>query len=368
MRNTMRPSGRSRVGVLAVIAIALLSANASAAPEDDYDAGVTLYLKKDYAGAIAMWRAAAGDGHAKAMNVLGTMYTHGRGVKQNDGEALGWYRKATEVGNAQAMLNLGFAYKTGRGVKEDPGDSFQWYRKAAEAGNAKAMLIVGDRYAKGQGVKQDDEEAFRWYRKAAEADNAKAMVSVGNHYAEGRGVKQDKGAALQWYHKAADAGHVMAMNHVGHRYYDGTGVGRHVKAALEAYLKRLEVSPNDTAAMRAYLCRRELGEKDQATAELKKYRAAHKPAAWPDKILAFLIGEIPDTKLLELAASDNETKQRGQQCAAHFYIGVVKHLDSDKATAIKHLKQCIATGATDHPAYQSAQSHLRRLDETKNPD
>jgi len=364
---------RSRTSALigtAVIATVLLGATASALalPEDDYDAGVALYLRKDYAGAIVMLRAAADRGHAKAMNVLGTMYTNGLGVKPDHAEALRWYRKAAEVGNAQAMLNLGFVYKSGRGVKPDEHESLTWYRKSAEAGNAKAMLILGDAYAHGQGVEQDDAEALRWYRKSAEAENARAMVVVGRWYAEGRGVKQDKVESIKWYRKAANAGNTAAINLVGHRYYDGTGVGRHVKGALVWYLHRLKVSPDGTAAMRAYLCRLELGEKKEAAEELKNYREARELPAWPGPIRAVLSGEIPDTKLLELTASDDETRRREQQCEAHFYIGTVKLIGENREQALAHLKQCVATGATENPAYKSAQSHLRRLGEKAGQD
>src|SRR5256885_17240338 len=58
-------------------------------------------------------RRAAGQGHGAAQNSLGWMYANGRGVDQDDQEAVRWYRKAAEQGYAQAQLQLVFMNDTG---------------------------------------------------------------------------------------------------------------------------------------------------------------------------------------------------------------------------------------------------------------
>ena len=52
--------------------------------------------------------AVAGDAHAQF--VLGGRYAAGRGVPQDDAEAVAWYRLAAEQGHAHAQLSLGFVY------------------------------------------------------------------------------------------------------------------------------------------------------------------------------------------------------------------------------------------------------------------
>ncbi|MEZ5583193.1 MAG: hypothetical protein R3F37_10925 [Candidatus Competibacteraceae bacterium] len=42
------------------------------------------------------------------------MYAAGRGVRQNDSEAVKWYRQAAERGHAEAQNNLEVRYATGR--------------------------------------------------------------------------------------------------------------------------------------------------------------------------------------------------------------------------------------------------------------
>ena len=53
--------------------------------------------------------------HALGQNNLGAMYGTGRGVEQNDAEAVRWYRRAADQGHALAQNNLGVRYRDGRG-------------------------------------------------------------------------------------------------------------------------------------------------------------------------------------------------------------------------------------------------------------
>ena len=76
------------------------------------------------------------------------MYASGRGVPQDNTEAVAWYRKAAEQGDAVAQQGLGYMYANGRGVPLDRIEAALWYRKAAEQGdpNAKrALELLGRR-------------------------------------------------------------------------------------------------------------------------------------------------------------------------------------------------------------------------------
>ena len=44
---------------------------------------------------------------AVAQTLLGMMYQNGKGVPQNDAEAVQWYRKAADQDQAGAQFNLG---------------------------------------------------------------------------------------------------------------------------------------------------------------------------------------------------------------------------------------------------------------------
>ncbi len=52
------------------------------------------------------------------MEVLGTMYKYGIGVKQDYSETGSWFRKAAEEAS-YSMLNMGKLYEKGNGVTQD---------------------------------------------------------------------------------------------------------------------------------------------------------------------------------------------------------------------------------------------------------
>ena len=74
------------------------------------------------------------------------MYRDGRGVAQDDGEAVTWFRRAAEQGNARGQSNFGFMCDTGRGVAQDDGEAVTWFRRAAEQGNARGQFNLGLMY------------------------------------------------------------------------------------------------------------------------------------------------------------------------------------------------------------------------------
>ena len=111
------------------------------------------------------------DRQSKALKMhridLGLMYQNGRGVPQNDKEAVDWFTKAAEQGFAGSQYSLGLMYGNGRGVPQDDKQAVHWYTKSAEQGFAEAQNNLGVMYANGRGVPQDDKEAVDLYTKAA---------------------------------------------------------------------------------------------------------------------------------------------------------------------------------------------------------
>ena len=60
------------------------------------------------------------------------MYVTGRGVHQDDAEAVKWFQQAAEQGYAEAQYNLGAMYFTGGGVHQDFHLSKEWFGKACD--------------------------------------------------------------------------------------------------------------------------------------------------------------------------------------------------------------------------------------------
>ncbi len=120
-----------------------------------------------YATALREFRPLANQGDADAQNNLGALYYHGKGVPEDDAEAVKWYRKAAAQGNAGAQYNLGVMYDKGLGVPQDHAEAVKWFRKAAEQGDADAQNNLGVMYGMGRGVPQDYVQAHMWYSLAA---------------------------------------------------------------------------------------------------------------------------------------------------------------------------------------------------------
>ena len=76
-------------------------------------------------------------------------------------------RVLAEAGDAEAQVTLGLAYSFGRGVPQDDVEAVRWYRLAADQGNGDAQLWLGLMYANGEGVPEDDVTAHMWFDLAA---------------------------------------------------------------------------------------------------------------------------------------------------------------------------------------------------------
>ena len=151
------------------------------------------------------------------------MYANGRGVPQDDAQAVAWYRKAADQGDADAQSTSAGCTPTAKACR----------RTTRRPSNGTARPPTGERrradrprqdVRNGQGVAQDYAQAVKWYRKAAEQGNAGAQTNLGLMYANGQGVPQDYAQAVVWYRKAAEQGNIDAQNNLGLMYANGQGV------------------------------------------------------------------------------------------------------------------------------------------------
>src|SRR6266542_3256017 len=124
-------------------------------------------------------RIRAEQGDAESQFKLGSMYSRGKGVPQDYGEAVRWYRKSAEQGYTKAEYNLSSMYRDGEGVPQDYAEAERWYRKSAEQGDGNAQYVLGYMYYYGYGVAQDKGEANRLFNQAAAQGNEDARRAVG---------------------------------------------------------------------------------------------------------------------------------------------------------------------------------------------
>ncbi len=100
----------------------------------------------------------------------------GRGVPQEDAEALKQYRRAADQGDAMAQSNLGLLYQEGRGTLQDYAQAAKWFRLAASRGDVSGQRYLGLLYRDGNGVAENPVIAYAWLNLATAAGHPKAFA------------------------------------------------------------------------------------------------------------------------------------------------------------------------------------------------
>ena len=90
------------------------------------------------------------------------------------------YRRAAEEGNLKAQLHLALAYWEGRGVPQDDGEAVMWFEEGGQPGLQKAQYYLGVAYWEGRGAPQDYIEAHAWFNLAVAQGDGRARESRDN--------------------------------------------------------------------------------------------------------------------------------------------------------------------------------------------
>ena len=133
------------------------------------DSDLTAYVRGDYETAATQFREAAEQGDAKAQHYLALLYDGGKGVPQDDAEAIKWYGKAAEQGYADAQYNLSMVYYFGKGVPQDYVAAYKWLMLAAGQGEkhaSDAMTAMAEKMS-GEQITAAQEAARAWSEKHA---------------------------------------------------------------------------------------------------------------------------------------------------------------------------------------------------------
>ncbi|MZH40943.1 MAG: sel1 repeat family protein [Nitrospinae bacterium] len=199
-----------------------------------------IFNKKNMPQTLKILNYDAEKGSVGAQYSMGVIHQFGRGVPENDQEALKWYRLAAENDDENAKLLTGLMHQLGRGTPKNDQEALKWYRQFtkkrldeekvrvsklagkdassflkklvndAENGDSKAQFRLGELYQYGLGVTQDNQEAIKWYRIAAENGNSAAQLILGFMYDLGLGVPKDNQKALKWYRLVAKNRNILS--------------------------------------------------------------------------------------------------------------------------------------------------------------
>ncbi len=117
-----------------------------AAERGDPDARIALAIvlikrqdPQDYAEARGWCQQSAKRNENRGEYCLGLIYQHGLGVERDINRAIKMYRQAAGQGNALAMQRLGQIYATGENGQVDRSEAFVWFVGAAINGNQAAL-------------------------------------------------------------------------------------------------------------------------------------------------------------------------------------------------------------------------------------
>lgn len=197
--------------------------------------------KRSYVKAMEWYRKSAAPKYTPAIYNIAYSYQNGQGVTQNRDSALVWYKKAAELGEMRAMDQLGTLYSH----RGEWNNAFSWFYKSAKKGNKYSYYIVGDYFYEGTGTTASVDSALVWYKKAAyakrrygaqkaalilyqrknyssalplfkrETKSFRDKISafyVGEMYERGKGVSCSVDSARIYYKKAAQWGHPTAKS------------------------------------------------------------------------------------------------------------------------------------------------------------
>ena len=90
-----------------LLVLGLLLGTQTTVKADRHADGFNAYIAGNYQKAFEIFKPLADQGHAMAQFNLGHMYYSGKGVPQDNLQAVKWYRKAAEQRNALAQNELG---------------------------------------------------------------------------------------------------------------------------------------------------------------------------------------------------------------------------------------------------------------------
>ena len=217
-----------------VLVVLLWVSNAQAGVREALDA----YQRGDFGEALMACRGPAEQGDASCQNLMGILFSEGRGVAKNDSEAARWFRKAADQGHGHACFNLGRAYQFGDGVQQSNQEAARWYRRVAELGVPEGELALGGLMIS---VERNYREGLKWIRKAARQGLPAAESMLGIAYENGVGIKENLRTAVKWYLLGANHGDPISQTSLASLYEQGKGLERDL---VEAYFWYVVASKN----------------------------------------------------------------------------------------------------------------------------
>lgn len=184
----------------------------------------------DLQKAAGWFRAAAFQGHPKALFRLGLCYLNAKGVSKDLRQGVAFLRKAA-FQEADAAYELGYCYYNGVGEPKDENMALGWWRIALGMGHLKALTAI-NQSSESSGAKAERGRTARLQYRASHGD-MEAQYQVASRLFQGNTVIKDEAMAAHYYQLAASQGHAEAMCAIGLCKYFGRGAKVDQPAAVQ---------------------------------------------------------------------------------------------------------------------------------------
>jgi TPR repeat protein len=126
--------------VLGCITTLTIASDAASTQEVGKNSGT--YPANNDKQTITILKTNAENGDSTAQYLLGTLYTVGEVVPQDEYRAFFWYKRSAEEGLVEGQFQLGMMYLEGEGITESEDDGVKWIRRAAKRGHSRAREVL----------------------------------------------------------------------------------------------------------------------------------------------------------------------------------------------------------------------------------
>lgn len=148
------------------------------------------------------------------------------------------YLRKAKGGDSQAQARLAYAFWSGKGVPQNNEEAVKWAKLSADQNNALGQCVYAGCLDLGSGVPRNSALALEFWRKAAEAGEGWAYEKLGEKYLNGEGgVNKDVAMAVQYLRQSVEKGSPWGMVRLGRCYENGWGVPLDLQEAEELYEK-----------------------------------------------------------------------------------------------------------------------------------
>jgi TPR repeat protein len=157
---------------LAVLACALLAVPAQAG----FKEGALAYRSGDFTTAVKEFEPFAAQGDATAQYLTGSALANAKPPLQDLAQAEKWLRAAATQGHIKAIMSLGNLFAFYKKPADDK-QAFEWFRMAAERCDPEGQFMVGLGHFEGRTLEKDMPSAWMWLTLASLRGHLLAAVT-----------------------------------------------------------------------------------------------------------------------------------------------------------------------------------------------